>query len=276
MSETPDWNSASTLSLEERVTTYIEHLAANPNDAAIWFDLGLAYKYLLKWKDCAAANERALQISSDPEDPAWWNLAIAATALRDWGLARRAWRGYGLEIEGEDGPVACDYGMAPVRLPHGEVVWGERIDPARVIVRNIPLPETGYRWGDVLLHDGAPNGERTVDGHVYSVFDVLDKWSPSEIPTYQVRAVCPTSGDSDALVDIFDANYFAAEDWSANVRNLCRACSEGNPDGHNHPFGAGDFERHFGLASPLGLAERLLAEWVRGGSGREYSDLRLV
>jgi hypothetical protein len=272
----PDWNTVSELSFEEQVPIYRSHLEANPSDAAIWFDLGLAHKHLLQWKACVNANRRALEISNAPEDPAWWNLGIAATALRDWNLARKAWRGYGLEINGDDGPIECDYGMAPVRLPHGEVVWGKRLDPARLIIRNVPLPDTDYRWGDVVLHDGAPNGERVIEERTYGVFDVLEKWSPSEIPTYQVSAVCPTNGDAQALVDLFDTNHFAAEDWTANVRNLCRACSEGNPDGHDHPFGTSGSERNFGLASPLGLAEQLLAEWSRGCASRTFGELRLT
>jgi tetratricopeptide (TPR) repeat protein len=271
----PDWNEVSDLPFEAQVPIYKSHLAEHPNDAAIWFDLGLAHKYLLQWKESADANERALSLSAEPGDPAWWNLGIAATALRDWKRARNAWRGYGIEIAGDDGPVSCDFGMAPVRLPHGEVVWGERIDPARVVVRNVPLPDSEYRWGDVLLHDGAPNGERIVNGTTYGVFDVLEKWSPSEIPTLQVNVVCPTNEDSRALIDLFDANKFAAEDWTANVRNLCQACSTGNPDGHNHNFGTDNSERHFGIASPVGLAEQLLARWANS-NGRAFSDLRAV
>lgn len=264
-------------SLEEQVEDYRAYLEREPNDHRIWFDLGLRYKWLRRWKECAAANERALSIHEDPEDPAWWNLGIAATALRKWNLARKAWRGYGLEIGGVAGPIACKYGQGPVRLPHGEVVWGERIDPARLIVRNIPLPGSGFRWGDVVLHDGAPNGERISNGRTYPVFDVLEKWSPSEIPTYEVDVTCASDGDSDALVELFEEHRFAAEDWSANVRSLCRACSTGNPDArHDHSFGTEESQRRFGIAAPKGLAERLLRQWAQAGAEREHGALELV
>lgn len=196
--------------------------------------------------------------------------------MRDWVRARRAWRGYGLAIDDADGPIAENYGMAPVRLPHGEVVWGDRIDPARVIIRNIPLPDNEYRWGDVVLHDGAPNGERVVNGRTFGVFDVLERWSPSEIPTHQVVASCPSEDDSKALIAHFERHHFAAEDWSANVRRLCRACSVGSPDGHNHSFGTTDTDRDFGLASPRGLAEQILSTWAENGAGRAFGDLRAI
>ena len=273
-SSMPDWNHIAELPLEEQVPIYVGHLEEHPADAPIWFDLGLAYKYLGRWNDSVTANQRALSISHEPGDPAWWNLGIAATALRNWKLAREAWCGYGIEIDGTEGPITCDWGMAPVRLPHGEVVWGERLDPARLIVQNVPIPDSNYRWGDIVLHDGAPNGERTVNGQVYGVFDVLERWSPSEIPTFRVLVTCPSNEDSHTLVDLFEERKFAAEDWTSNVRKLCKACSEGNPDGHNHPFGTTENDRDFGIAAPRGLAETLLKEWVNAGSGRSYSELQ--
>jgi hypothetical protein len=54
-----------------------------PATRASEFDLGLAYKRLGRWQESVDANQRALGIASEPEDPAWWNLGIAATALRD-------------------------------------------------------------------------------------------------------------------------------------------------------------------------------------------------
>jgi hypothetical protein len=158
-----------------------------------------------------------------------------------------------------------------VRLPHGETVWGPRIDPARVVIRNIPMDNTAFRWGDIVLHDGAPNGEREVAGRVYSVFDVLARWSPSEIPTLRVEVRCDSEGDARALIGLFESNHFGAEDWSANVRKLCKACSRGNAGGHDQPFDTAGTLRTFGLASPMGLARNLLREWkAKSPATRSY------
>src|SRR5205807_10273545 len=65
---------------------------------------------------------------------AWWNQGIAATALGRWGLARRAWAGFGIDLPAGEGPLDFPCGSCPVRLcPDGdaEVVWAHRIDPAR-------------------------------------------------------------------------------------------------------------------------------------------------
>jgi hypothetical protein len=238
-------------------------VAIAPDDHCAWFDLGLACKHLGQWRESAEANMRALELVAEDEDPAWWNLGIAATALRDWELARRAWRGYGIAIPDGSGPIELDWGSTPVRLRGEavEVVWGRRLDPARVRIENIPFPESGHRWGDIVLHDGAPNGERVVDARTYPVFDELERWSPSEIPTLRATVQCASDEDSAALVAAFSDAKFAAEDWTANVRSLCKACSEGRPDAsHRHDDDASE-QRSFGIAAPLGLALQVLRAW---------------
>lgn len=78
-----DWAELEGLAPEEQIRIYREYLESNPDDPGIWFDLGLAYKKLRDWQGCISANRRALEITSDEGDPAWWNMGIAATAVRD-------------------------------------------------------------------------------------------------------------------------------------------------------------------------------------------------
>lgn len=109
-------------------------------------------------------------------NPAAWNLGIAATALGDWASARRAWTAYGITGIG-DGveEIDVDFGMAPIRLNpdraslalevqpaygNTEVVWCWRRSPAHAVIASVPLPESGHRFRDVLLHDGEPKGTR--------------------------------------------------------------------------------------------------------------------
>ncbi len=120
-----------------------------------------------------------------------------------------------------------DLGSAAVRLsPEGEaeVVWGRRFDPARVEVLSIPLPSSGRRWGEVVLHDGVPHGERTTAaGHAYPVFDEIELWAPSRCPPGWSPGAA-TEEDRDALEQLAADTGFAAEDWSSSVRLLCRMC----------------------------------------------------
>jgi hypothetical protein len=170
--------------------------------------------------------------------------------------------------------------MAPVRVnpeQNPEVVWARRIDPARAVLSSVPFPESGRRWRDVILHDGAPNGERNVDGRTYSVFDEIEVWESSNIPT--LRADIHVASDDDAadLVDAFTEAGWGAEDWSANTRIICRQCSEGNPDGHDHTEIDAGRQRMFGLAAPLDRADLLLQAWrKRGRRQRRVESLTVL
>ena len=50
--------------------------------------------------------------------------------------------------------------------------------------------------------------------------------------TLTVEVTCEREEDSAALIELFESNGFGAEDWTANVRNRCKACSEGRPGAH--------------------------------------------
>jgi hypothetical protein len=115
-------------------------------------------------------------------------------------------------------------------------------------------------------------GERTAGGHVYGVFDELERWLPSPVPTLEVQLTLAGAADAQALEDLFDRAGYAAQDWTSSIRRICRQCSEGRPpDDHEHPAPSPDARRRFGLAAPLDQATRLLGEWAATQPGdRRY------
>ncbi|MBW1597118.1 tetratricopeptide repeat protein [Streptomyces sp. JJ38] len=285
-----------------------------------WFNLALLHKFRHDWEQARTAGLRAVALLDRATGaPDWWNVGIAATALQDWPLARRAWQAYGLKVPTDSAdaaalgePTGMELGSAAVRLsPEGEseVVWGRRLDPARITVQSIPLPSSGRRWGEVVLHDGVPNGERTVSGGgrptAYPVFDEIELWAPSPVPTWVVLLEAATEADREALEQLAADAGFAAEDWSSSVRLLCRSCSESRmpsdegdgsaprhdphdhsepghpgPLGHMTPGGPGQIwmpERECGLAAPASLVRGLLDGWVADSPDtREWRDLEEV
>jgi hypothetical protein len=253
-----------------------------PTYEPAWFNLGLVHKFRCEWAPALECNRKAAELGGEEGDPAWWNLGIAATALRDWDTARAAWRAFGIEVEGDDGEIREDYGPAPIRLrgESGEVVWCLRIDPARAVVRNVPLPGSGHRFGDIVLHDGAPNGERVLGEEVFGVFDELERWQASDVPTLRVDVVVTGDLDGEALSELFDEAGYAAQDWSTTVVPLCRACSEGQVHAaHEHEAAsrAATAERIFGIGAPPEEAVRLLRLWEAGDpSRRRHGDPVLV
>lgn len=218
--------------LDEAAACYEKAATTDPTWSVPLYNLGLVRKVQRNWEGSLQYSRQATCL--DPTDQAaWWNLGIAATALRRWKQARKAWRGFGIEIPDGRGPIDFPCGYGPVRLhPHGgaEVVWAYRLDPARAELVSIPFPESGHRWRDIVLNDGAPTGYRkTSEGQALPVFDVLQMLRPSRFGTYVARAAVPDSIDERSLVKLAADRSGSAEDWTTSVRMLCKACSEGRP-----------------------------------------------
>lgn len=162
---------------------------------------------------------------------AWSNLGIAATALGEWSKARRASAGFGLELPPGDGEIVIELGPTPIRLyPDGaeEVVWCARIDPARANIRNVPSRDTGYRYGGLLLHDGAPRGERQLHGRTIPVFDVIELLRSSQYLMFEIELLTTSTEALHALFARASDSEIGFEEWGT-VRCLCSACSYGRP-----------------------------------------------
>ena len=241
------------------------------------YNLGLAAKYEGDWQESFRQNKRADQLR--PGDEATlWNLGIAATVVGDWEEARRAWVGCGIKVDDGPGEVIAACGRACVRLnPAGsaEVVWGDRVDPARIRVLNVPLASSDRRYGDVVINDGAPEGTRVSNGEEYPVFDELAMWKMSAHSTYEVELVAPSESAMERLEDMCREKDMWVEDWGT-VRSLCAECSRGNPGEHDCtslPIGKSKFG--FAAKSEVGLRE-LLGEWAEREAGVEMGVIALV
>lgn len=259
------------IELEERgyITEAVQHyqkaIKLSPSWAVPWYNLGLLRKRQRKWEESLRCNQQAAAL--DPSDEAvWWNLGIAATALEDWAEARRAWRAFGIKIPDGEGPIEMNIGLTPIRInadDSPEVIWCQRIDPARAIIAGVPLPESEHRFGDLLLHDGAPNGFRKVGNHEVPVFDELQLLTVSDFGTFEAIVDGVTADDVEALSERATEIGLSAEDWS-RVRHLCKACSEGRPFGEDHSHPQDEFEsRRIGLAALSEFqARQLLNGWL--------------
>ena len=243
---------------------YLQAVELDPLWSAPLFNLGLLYKHQGRWQESLAFNRKTLDLAPGDQG-AWWNRGIAATALGHWREARECWSKFGIADPGGDGPPDYRFGRIPVRLDpggDGEVVWGDRLDPARVRLTNIPLPSSPYRWGDIVLNDGAAEGERTVNGQSYPVFNVLQRLVPSAMSTFVIELASVNDAAIEALEDIAAANGGAAEHWGVSTSILCRQCSLGTP--HEHTGGtAAPAHPHCGLAAPnVDAARAILDQWL--------------
>lgn len=225
---------------EAAIELYERAAEFDPSWSSPHYNLGLVYKYQNRWKESLACNRKATTLNPKDE-AAWWNLGIAATAIGDWNTARHAWRGFGIEIPKAEGPLDFPCGVAPIRLnPDGdnvEVVWADRLCPARARIISIPFPESNHRWGDVVLHDGAPVGYRKYGDRELGVFNELELIQSSGFGTYLIVMESPGPDSIEQLSKLAFERDMAAEDWTSNVQVLCKACSEGRPhDEHDREF----------------------------------------
>ena len=264
---------------DEAERLYLEAVRLDPELDAAWFDLGLIYKWSHEWDKALRCSLRAAEIVGEVNgEPAWWNLGIAATALHRWEVARRAWQVFGIPLPDGSGPIHANLGPGVVRLNpqgHAEVVWGRRLDPARIQLENIPFPESGHRWRDIVLHDGEPKGQREWDGRQYAVFDEIELWAPSDAATLCASVSARTVDDYESLIAALHGDGHMAEDWTANVRLLCKRCSEGTP----HPEHSADRlasgrEHLVGIAGHYEQVEGTVATWA-SVPGRQLHALDL-
>jgi tetratricopeptide (TPR) repeat protein len=254
--------------IAEAVTYYQKAIKVRPAWATPWYNLGLLRKEQRNWRESLRCNQKAVALDQS-EREAWWNLGIAATALGDWAEARRAWKGFGIEIPEGEGPIEMEIGLAPIRIhtygpyEESEVVWCRRIDPARAIIDCVPLPQSEHRFGDLLLHDGAPNGFRKLEGKKVPVFDELQLITAGEYGTFEVIVSGVGPEDVESLAKLASERGLAAEDWSSNLRMVCKACGEGRLDAkHTHDVDQTDYLR-IGFAALSEIqAREILRRWL--------------
>lgn len=257
-----------------RIACYFE-----PRWSVPWYNAGLVLKYQGRWEQSLSMNQRAALL--DPTDEAaWWNLAIAATALRDWSEAARAWKACGIEVlQDANGEVTTSPSTACVRLnPNcdGEVVWGERIDPVRFLILNVPLPESKHRFKDVVLNDGAQNGERESYGRQFPVFDELEVWQKSEYSTFKTNVTIPNESAEMRLVELCRNASVGVEDWGT-IRMLCAECSRGKPGPHSCESSDQSAEKAFTFAARSEEELRaILDTWAAKVADADYDEIALV
>jgi tetratricopeptide (TPR) repeat protein len=266
------------------LSLYLESLALNRQQPSALYNVGLIYKYRREWAESLRYNRLAAQLRPD-HDATNWNTGIAATALREWRVARDAWRRAGIEMDEGDEPIVGRFGFTPVRLngfeetdSQVEVVWAHRLSPVTARISNIPTPEACFRYGDVVLHDGAGTGTRLyAPGDERSVFNVFELFEPSQHVTLDSMLNVPDVDALKALHSACEAVGVEIEDWTGNMQALCKACSEGRAhEQHDHEMKTDEWQaaRRVGFASTeVGIVEEIVEKWKAEGSGRDVESL---
>lgn len=257
-------------------------LQHHPDNPFYHYMRGLVLKYQMEWAGSLRDNLQAIALAEEFSQAQHWNAAIAATGLGQWSTARELWAACDITLPEGDGPIDGNFGVAVVRLnpwSAGETVFMRRIDPVRASILNVPLPESGHRFGDIVLHDGAPTGSRFDGEREVHVFNELERLEPSGFQTFVVFVRADSAEDIDALLRASAPGIGYAEDWTRSIRHYCLRCSYGAP--HSHAQEAKEEgeaqwqpERNLGIAAQSRLsAEKLLKDWAAGNAGRHLDAI---
>lgn len=260
--------------LTEASRRFGDLLMRQPDAQHLHYMRGLAHKYLRDWATSLHHNLRSQALSEEFDEASAWNAGIAATALGEWGQAREQWRRCGIRIPEGDGPIDEDRGLVSIRLnpwAQGETVYARRIDVVRARLLNVPLPESGHRLFDIVLHDGAKTGERRLsNGASVPVFNALARLEPSDFKTFVAFVSCESEEDIEALTEATLPGIGYVEDWTGSIVHYCLRCSYGAP--HRHESQSEDEwepDRNLGIgAQSKAAVVRLLEDWARGAPGR--------
>lgn len=265
--------------LQDALTLFSRLAEDKPDNPGFHYMLGLAHKYRFEWAQSLACNLRALDLYEEPDEACLWNAAIAATGLGDWPQARRLWALAGIRIAPGEGPILGNFGQACVRLnawDEGETLWATRLDPCRARIENVPFPESGFRYGDVVLHDGASTGLRESFGRIYPVMNVFQRLERSTFDTFEIEVTSPDAQAIEDLLEMRRPGIGLAEDWTASVQTICKKCSEGLVHQHDPDEAqAWNPERSLGIAAQgRSAVERLLKDWSAAGPGRLLESIQ--
>lgn len=270
------WEAEEWLRSADLYERLLAHFPDEKASEAWWYDAALAHKFLRNWaKAYELGREAAARAPRGEGDPAYWNLGIAATIQGDWTVARDAWAGFGIELPDGEGPIETRFGPACVRLDtdgQREVVWIERLCPTRGKVVNVPVTG-GRRYGEIVVHDGEPKGQRIYGGVEVPVFDELLLLEASELPTLEVTVSAAEADDLEALLTLFTEHGFGAEPHERRahaVRLLQRGHARAGADGdHRRPAGLAGRPRGGGPAAAGAVGGETVI-------GRSWSGLAMV
>lgn len=233
-------------------------LAAGHAHAALHDRLASIAKYQRDWHASRHHALRALALHAETTEPAdavaaQWNAAIAATALGDHADARRHWSACGIEMPEGDVAIERPFGVAALRLEawgRGDVVFARRLDPVRACLIDVPPPDSGHRYGDVVLHDAPPVGERRFHQSRVPVYNALQRLQASEFRTFAVSVRCAEPAAIEALSELRVPGIASIDDWTGDTAPPCVRGRLG--------------VAAQGRASVVRLVER----WKAGGQGR--------
>lgn len=255
---------------------YRKLVELEPERASHHYNLGLFYKTRGRFQEGMEANQRAMDLAPEDEEPYIWNLGICATGAGAGEVALKLWKGMGNKIEmGRFGLPDGRYPQCKVRLAERplaersaeaddpgleETIWIERLSPCHGIIRSVLYYDLGVNYGDVVLIDGAP-----ITYHKYGD-DEVPVFPHMATLVHQNYQIYPFAGTQESARQLADVSMGLEKDaivysHTESFREICYSCwRDPNVDHESHE----PVEKHVvtgRIAAPKDIApEALLAQ----------------
>ncbi len=209
------------------VKLYKRVIKEAPHWAPPYLQLGNIYKYRQEWKPALHYNKKAIALEADNRQ-AWWNVGLAATALKKKKLARRIWSKFGYTQERK-----VKWQPASVQLRYQdqmELMWVQRESPCLGHIRSIPHPSSGRRYGDLVLIDNVPRGYHAANGHRLPIFEELGVQKCSSFRAFSCLLLEPSADDIELLQGLCWDRSLGFEVWGNAAEALSFRPRGGQPE----------------------------------------------
>ncbi|MDX1943447.1 MAG: hypothetical protein SFU99_22970 [Saprospiraceae bacterium] len=224
--------------------------------------LGNLYKYQRDWKATLHYNKKTVALNAS-DQTAWWNIGIAATALKKERIKKNVWNKFGLEDNNQKLPK-----LKSIRISFGkqfDILWVRPIDPVRGIIESIPSPASERRFRDVVLIDGAVAGYNVVKQKKYPVYEELGVFKRSHYRTFSCQIYIQQTEDIASLEKLCQEADLGFENWSNLTRVFVPRLEYTLPEYYGKdmmPLAANLQALHIAIAAPtLQEAEMVLRSW---------------
>jgi tetratricopeptide (TPR) repeat protein len=202
--------------LYHAVKLYKKTIRLNPEFSTAYRHLGMIYAGRKEWKPAFHYWKKAVSLDTDDRD-AWWQMGLAATALKKLRIAQSIWSKFGLENPDFNQPLG-------LRLKHAdgfEILWMQPLDAARCRILSIPHPGSDLRFRQMMLYDRrGEKGFNVVKNHRIPVFDAVDRLKGSPYQTFSCLLHTSETAAIDRLERLCHDAGLGFEVWSNASRSL--------------------------------------------------------
>ncbi|MEL6941725.1 MAG: hypothetical protein AAFO82_03580 [Bacteroidota bacterium] len=196
---------------------YRAAIKLSPDNCFPYQQLSKIYRQRREWKPTLYYSEEAIKRNTQ-EKIIWNNLATAATALSKWKLARITLQKISAAVPAHTAqPIPI---RIHTRLRRSEIVWALPLQQLCAKIISIPSPESGRRYGEILLYDWKSEERQIIGKKAHHVFLEIERLKKSFYRTFSVLLHTDQSSAIQKLAELCRDQELGFENWSTLQHQL--------------------------------------------------------